>query len=123
MRIRRCLPAGPGEHWWSNGPAHHPDHYTGVTSVSARLEAEVLGGQRLICVASAVKPQTSWSWHLDQLIDELVCRSAPTLVGVHGVGTHTAAIFVVAAGDNPHRLHSEAAFAHRCGVAPLPALQ
>ena len=28
---------------------------------------------------------------------------------------------MVAAGDNPHRLHSEAAFAHLCGVAPLPA--
>jgi transposase len=28
---------------------------------------------------------------------------------------------LVAAGDNPHRLKSEAAFAHLCGVAPLPA--
>ena len=27
----------------------------------------------------------------------------------------------IAAGDNPHRLKSEAAFAHLCGVAPLPA--
>ena len=32
-----------------------------------------------------------------------------------------AAILLIAAGDNPHRLHSEAAFAHLCGVAPLPA--
>jgi len=32
-----------------------------------------------------------------------------------------AAILVVAAGDNPQRLRSEAAFAHLCGVAPLPA--
>jgi transposase len=59
--------------------------------------------------------------HLDQLIDELVCRTAPSLLDVHGVGTHTAAILLVAAGDNPHRLKSEAAFAHLCGVAPLPA--
>jgi transposase len=28
---------------------------------------------------------------------------------------------LVAAGDNPHRLKNEAAFAHLCGVAPLPA--
>ena len=35
--------------------------------------------------------------------------------------SHTAAILLVAAGDNPHRLTSEAAFAHLCGVAPLPA--
>jgi transposase len=27
----------------------------------------------------------------------------------------------VAAGDNPDRLHSEAAFASLCGVAPIPA--
>src|SRR3954453_4932452 len=28
---------------------------------------------------------------------------------------------VVTAGDNPDRLRSEAAFAHLCGVAPVPA--
>ena len=39
-----------------------------------------------------------------------------------GVGVNTAAaILLVAAGDNPHRLRSEAAFAHLCGVAPLLA--
>ena len=27
----------------------------------------------------------------------------------------------MAAGDNPERLRSEAAFAHLCGVAPIPA--
>ena len=40
---------------------------------------------------------------------------------MHGVGINTAAILLVAAGDNPHRLKSEAAFAHLCGVAPLLA--
>ena len=48
-------------------------------------------------------------------------RTAPSLLDVYGVGTHTAAILLVAAGDNPHRLKSEAAFAHLCGVAPLEA--
>ena len=61
------------------------------------------------------------SRRLDELIDELVRRNAPSLMEVYGVGTHTAAILLVAAGDNPHRLKSEAAFAHLCGVAPLPA--
>ena len=28
---------------------------------------------------------------------------------------------LAAAGDNPERLRSEAAFAHLCGVAPIPA--
>jgi transposase len=58
---------------------------------------------------------------LDDVLDTLVRRTAPSLLEVYGVGTHTAAILLVAAGDNPHRLRSEAAFAHLCGVAPLPA--
>ena len=58
---------------------------------------------------------------LDRLLDTLVHRRAPSLLEVSGVGTHTAAILLVAAGDDPHRLKSEAAFAHLCGVAPLRA--
>jgi transposase len=58
---------------------------------------------------------------LDDVLDTLVRRRAPKLLEVYGVGTHTAAILLVAAGDNPHRLKNEAAFAHLCGVAPLPA--
>ena len=45
----------------------------------------------------------------------------PTLVAVDGVGIDTAAILLVAAGDNPERIRSEAAFAHLCGVAPIEA--
>src|SRR5215207_6191286 len=58
---------------------------------------------------------------LDDALDALVRRRAPRLLEVYGVGTHTAAILLVAAGDNPHRLKNEAAFAHLCGVAPLRA--
>jgi transposase len=60
----------------------------------------------------------------ERLADELetlVRRTAPSLLEIYGVGVHTAAILLVAAGDNPQRLKSEAAFAHLCGVAPLPA--
>jgi transposase len=58
---------------------------------------------------------------LDRELELLVRRVAPGLLEVYGVGVHTAAILLVAAGDNPHRLRNEAAFAHLCGVAPLPA--
>jgi transposase len=58
---------------------------------------------------------------LDDELDALVRRRAPRLLEVYGVGVHTAAILLVAAGDNPHRLKNEAAFAHLCGVAPLRA--
>jgi transposase len=43
------------------------------------------------------------------------------LLGVYGVGADTAAILLAAAGDNAARIRSEAAWAHLCGVAPIPA--
>ena len=46
---------------------------------------------------------------------------APALLALPGVGVQTAAILLVAAGDNPERLRSEAAWAHLCGVAPIEA--
>ena len=39
---------------------------------------------------------------------------------IFGVGPDTAAALVMAAGDNPERLRSEAAWPHLCGVAPVP---
>jgi transposase len=58
---------------------------------------------------------------LDALLAGLVHTTAPDLLGVHGIGVDTAAILLVAAGDNADRIRSEAAWAHLCGVAPLPA--
>jgi transposase len=58
---------------------------------------------------------------LDTRLSALVERAAPDLLALRGVGVHTAAVLLVAAGDNPERLHSEAAFAHLCGVAPIEA--
>jgi transposase len=58
---------------------------------------------------------------LEVVLGELVTATAPGLVGLYGVGVDTAAILCVAAGDNPQRVRSEAAWAHLCGVAPLEA--
>jgi transposase len=58
---------------------------------------------------------------LDVHLGQLVASSAPELLAVKGVGTDIAGALLVAAGDNPERLHSEAAFASLCGVAPIPA--
>lgn len=57
----------------------------------------------------------------NQLLRPLIRDTAPELLAVYGVGIDTAARLLVAAGDNPERLHSEAAWAHMCGVAPVPA--
>jgi len=59
--------------------------------------------------------------HIDKLLDPLVAQTAPRLLEVFGVGTDTAAALLIAAGDNPDRLRSEAAWAHLCGVAPIQA--
>ena len=58
---------------------------------------------------------------LDDLIVPLVTACAPGLLSLYGVGPDTAALLLVAAGDHPERLRSEAAWAHLCGVAPVPA--
>ena len=58
---------------------------------------------------------------LDELIVPLVTARAPGLLALYGVGPHTAALLLIAAGDHPGRLRSEAAWAHLCAVAPIPA--
>ena len=58
---------------------------------------------------------------LDAVLRPLVAATAPALVARHGVGPDTAGALLVAAGDNPERLHSEAGFAHFCGAAPIDA--
>jgi transposase len=58
---------------------------------------------------------------LDERLNRLVSEVAPQLVAVEGIGTDTAASLLIAAGDNPERLKNEAAFAHLCGAAPIPA--
>jgi len=56
-----------------------------------------------------------------RLLRPLVAGTAPGLLGLYGVGIEVAAVLLVAAGDNPERIKSEAAFAQMCGVAPLEA--
>lgn len=58
---------------------------------------------------------------LDALIAPLVAQINPHLSTLNGVGPDVAGQLLVTAGDNPTRLHSEAAFAMLCGAAPLPA--
>lgn len=59
--------------------------------------------------------------YLDTLLLPLVELQAPSLLEMYGTGPHIAAILIIAAGDHPDRLRSEAAWAHLCGAAPVPA--
>jgi len=111
--LRERLRGVPPDQLARTAASLRPAPTTGTVMHATKLAIRSLGRRVLDLEADAD--------HLDRRIHELVRRTAPSLLDVYGVGTHTAAILLVAAGDNPHRLNSEAAFAHLCGVAPLPA--
>lgn len=58
---------------------------------------------------------------LRKQLDQLTEKVAPAATAVFGLGPDTVSALLITIGDNPGRLRSEAAFAHLCGVAPIPA--
>ena len=98
-----------------------------LTAAAATLRprpSDTVRYSTLLAIRTLGRRVASLDDELDELnvvIRPLVERAAPELLGMYGVGYDVAAKLLVAAGDNPERLHSEAAFAHLCGVAPLEA--
>jgi transposase len=84
-----------------------------VVTYATKLALRTLG-RRIVVLDEELKA-------VDAALGRLVAETAPDLLDVNGVGVNTAAVLLVAAGDNPERVRSEAAFAKLCGVAPLPA--
>lgn len=58
---------------------------------------------------------------LDGVLTKRVHTTAPQLITQVGIGTEVASALLVAVGDNPERLRSEASFAALCGVSPVDA--
>ncbi len=58
---------------------------------------------------------------LERDIRRLCARANPALLAATGVGPDTAAALLVAAGDNPGRMKTEASFAALCGASPVQA--
>lgn len=58
---------------------------------------------------------------LGRELDRITQAVAPGLRAAQGIGPDNAAALLIAAGDNPERLRSEAAFAALCGASPIPA--
>ncbi|MES5824765.1 transposase [Streptomyces sp. RG80] len=56
---------------------------------------------------------------LARRVTKAVRRCRPELLDIIGVGPDSAAALLIAAGDNPERLASEASFAALCGVSPV----
>jgi transposase len=57
----------------------------------------------------------------DAHLETLTAAHAPELLKAHGMASGTAAEMLLLVGDNPERIHSEAAFAKLCGACPIPA--
>jgi transposase len=89
--------------------------HTGRTDVTTltKLSLRTLA-RRALSLEKEVK-------EIDRLLKGLVADTAPELCAVDGVGTDVASAILVAAGDNPDRLKTEATFAKLCGVSPLDA--
>ena len=58
---------------------------------------------------------------LEAELNQLLTVLVPNLLAQPGVGIDVAAKLVIAAGENPERLHTEAAFSALCGASPVEA--
>jgi transposase len=75
----------------------------------------------LHAIAARVQALTTEITQADKRLRPLVTRTAPRLSALPGVGPEVAGQLLATAGDNPDRLRCEAALAHLCGAAPIPA--
>ena len=97
--IHRCAALRPGD----------------VTSVGAASTHALRAiSRRWLALDAEIKDHAT-------VLAELTPRVAPQLVAAVGLGPDTASDLLIAAGDNPSRIRSEAAWARLCGVAPIPA--
>jgi transposase len=102
--------------------AHLVDTCAALRVDEARLNDPVQAtAAALHAIALRVRALTAEITQADKRLRPVVARTAPRLCALSGVGPEVAGQLLATAGDNPDRLRSEAALAHLCGVAPLPA--
>lgn len=73
----------------------------------------------LRCLARRYQALTAEITELDQAISQLCAQASPALLAARGVGAEVASALLVAAGDNPQRMRTEASFAALCGTSPI----
>ncbi|MDX3111191.1 transposase [Nonomuraea angiospora] len=72
-------------------------------------------------LARRIQQLTTEARDLERCIRDAVAAHSPQLLERVGIGPDCAAALLVAAGDNPERLRTEASFAALCGVSPVEA--
>ncbi|MDQ8706077.1 IS110 family transposase [Streptomyces sp. LHD-70] len=70
-------------------------------------------------LARRIQQLTAEVKELARRVTKAVRHRHPQLLDIIGVGPESAAALLIAAGDNPERLASEASFAALCGVSPV----
>jgi transposase len=84
-----------------------------TTTAATKLALRLLGERYQALEAELAR--------VDAALDRLITKAAPELRQLYGVGPEIAGALLVAAGDNPLRLRSEAAFSMLCGTSPISA--
>lgn len=97
--------------------------YCAELVVDEQLLADPTNATRaaLRAIAQRVRHLDAEVAEADQRLRPIVAKTAPRLSALFGVGPEVAGQLLATAGDNPDRLRSEAALAHLCGAAPIPA--
>ncbi|HEY6597557.1 MAG TPA: IS110 family transposase [Asanoa sp.] len=89
------------------------EHRIGSPEVATKAAIRAIA-RRIIALQEEIRAA-------DKRVAPLTTAVAPRTTAVFGVGAEVAGQMLVTAGDNPERLRSEAAFAHLCAAAPIPA--
>jgi transposase len=103
-----------------------------TTELVRRCARVRIDGDRLLDPAMATKAALRAITRRIQALEEEIAladirlrpataATAPRTAALFGAGPDVAGQLLVTAGDNPHRLRSEAALAHLVGISPLPA--
>jgi transposase len=105
----------------ARGPAPHHSPFAKRRRPGVLVDPTAACKRALSVLARRIRTLEAEIADLDDDLRPLIEQTAPTLLAMYGVGLDVAGQLLATVGDNPDRLRSDAAFAHLCGVAPIPA--
>jgi transposase len=113
-RCGRRWRVAPPRRWPPPAPGCDPDETAPADPLDATKAA-------LCVVACRIHQLDEEIAVADQRLATLVGRAAPRLLKLHAIGVDHAGQLLMTTGQRPERRRNEAALAHLCGAAPIPA--
>jgi len=92
-----------------------------ATTTSPLTDPAAAALYTLRLLAGRITALTAEARDLHRRMQAAIATHTPALLQQPGVGPDTAATLLIAAGDNPHRLATDASFAALCGASPVQA--